>query len=76
MRRKRRAKESEILPVATSLIGKAKLGVCCPMADDHQHIVDILIAERAPHLRASPLWPVLRPLLYRMLDYAKARAMA
>lgn len=43
---------------------------------EHSHIVDILIAERAPRLRASPLWPVARPLLYRMLDYGKARALA
>lgn len=40
------------------------------------HIVDILIAERAPRLHASPLWPLLKPALYRMLDYAGARAMA
>lgn len=40
------------------------------------HIIDVLIAERAPKLAASPIWPVARPLLYQMLDYAKARAMA
>ena len=40
------------------------------------HIVDELIAERAPTLAASPAWPVLRPLLYAMLDYGKARRMA
>jgi putative hemolysin len=40
------------------------------------HIVDVLIAERAPTLAASPVWPVLRPLLYSFLDYAKARRMA
>ena len=40
------------------------------------HIVDVLIAERAPKLAASPAWPVLRPLLYSFLDYAKARRMA
>lgn len=40
------------------------------------HIVDVLIAERAPRLSASPAWPVLRPLLYALLDYAKARRMA
>jgi putative hemolysin len=40
------------------------------------HIVDVLIAERAPRLAASPAWPVLRPLLYALLDYAKARRMA
>lgn len=40
------------------------------------HIVDVLIAERAPRLAASPTWPLLRPLLYGLLDYAKARRLA
>ncbi len=40
------------------------------------HIVDVLIAERAPTLAASPAWPLLRPLLYSFLDYDKARRMA
>lgn len=42
----------------------------------HDHIVDVLIAERAPKLSSSPAWPLLRPLLYAMLDYGKARRMA
>lgn len=40
------------------------------------HIVDVLIAERAPRLAASAGWPVLRPLLYAGLHYRSARAMA
>ena len=40
------------------------------------HIVDVLIEERAPKLSASPVWPLVRPALYRLLDYRKARAMA
>ena len=40
------------------------------------HIVDVLIAERAPRLAASPAWPLARPLLYRLLNYRKARTMA
>jgi len=40
------------------------------------HIVDRLIAERAPKLAATPIWPLLRPLLYSVLDYGKARRMA
>ncbi len=40
------------------------------------HIVDVLIEERCPKLRASPVWPVARPLLYSLLGYGKARAMA
>jgi putative hemolysin len=41
-----------------------------------KHIVDALIEERAPHLSSGRLWPVLRPLLYTVLNYAKARSMA
>ena len=40
------------------------------------HIVDVLIAERAPRLRASWAWPLARPPLYALLGYRKARAMA
>ncbi|MGH7028657.1 1-acyl-sn-glycerol-3-phosphate acyltransferase [Brevundimonas sp.] len=40
------------------------------------HIVDVLIAERAPRLTGSAAWPAVRPLLYRLLDYNRARAMA
>jgi putative hemolysin len=40
------------------------------------HIVDVLIAERAPRLTASAVWPLVKPALYGILDYAKARAMA
>ncbi|MES2723821.1 MAG: 1-acyl-sn-glycerol-3-phosphate acyltransferase [Pseudomonadota bacterium] len=42
----------------------------------HDHIVDTLIAERAPKLSGGVAWPLLRPLLYRLLDYRKARSMA
>lgn len=40
------------------------------------HIVDVLIAERAPRLTGSFLWPVVRPGLYGLLGYGKARRMA
>ena len=40
------------------------------------HIIDTLIAERAPRLTGSPAWPLLKPALYRLLDYRKARVMA
>ena len=40
------------------------------------HIVDLLIAERAPRLSTSRAWPLVRPALYALLDYQKARAMA
>jgi putative hemolysin len=41
-----------------------------------KHIVDVLIEERAPHLSNGPYWPLLRPLLYTVLNYNKARTMA
>ena len=40
------------------------------------HIVDVLIRERAPRLAAHPAWPLLRPALYRLLNYRRARTMA
>ncbi|WP_295185077.1 1-acyl-sn-glycerol-3-phosphate acyltransferase [uncultured Brevundimonas sp.] len=40
------------------------------------HIVDVLIAERAPRLTTSPLWPVVRPALYGVLGYGAAVRMA
>ena len=40
------------------------------------HIIDVLIAERAPRLTGSFAWPAVRPALYAMLNYAKARRMA
>lgn len=42
----------------------------------HDHVVDVLIAERAPNLTGHPAWPLLRPALYSLLDYGKARRMA
>lgn len=41
-----------------------------------KHIVDVLIEERAPKLSAGAAWPVLRPLLYTVLNYDKAVRMA
>ncbi|MBS0386579.1 MAG: 1-acyl-sn-glycerol-3-phosphate acyltransferase [Proteobacteria bacterium] len=41
-----------------------------------KHIVDVLIEERAPRLSNGPLWPILRPALYSVLNYDKARFMA
>lgn len=45
-------------------------------ARSRPHIVDVLIAERAPRLTASGLWPLYRPFLYRLLNYGEARRMA
>jgi len=41
-----------------------------------EHVVDVLIAERAPRLTHWPVWPVIRPVLYGILGYGPARAMA
>jgi len=40
------------------------------------HIVDVLIAERAPRLTRSLFWPVIRPVLYKLLNYRAAVDMA
>ena len=40
------------------------------------HVVDVLIEERAPKLAGSPAWPLIRPPLYALLGYRKARRMA
>lgn len=40
------------------------------------HIVDQLIAERGEKLVASRAWPLVKPLLYRVLHYAEAVRMA
>ncbi len=41
-----------------------------------KHIVDVLLEERAPTLSASPLWPMIGPLLRALLHYRKAREVA
>jgi putative hemolysin len=45
-------------------------------ARPRDHIIDVLIAERAPKFAATPAWPLIRPLLYAVLDYRKAVRMA
>jgi len=40
------------------------------------HIIDVLIAERAPRLAKSAAWPIARPALYALLGYRQARSMA
>ena len=44
--------------------------------DEAQHIVDALIEERAKWLRASPLWPLYKSVLYPLLLYRPAVGMA
>lgn len=45
------------------------------MIRSYSHIVDVLIEERAPRLVSSGFWPTLRPVLYAILGYEKARTM-
>jgi putative hemolysin len=40
------------------------------------HIVDILIEERCPSFVKHWTWPMLRPILYQLLGYKKARRWA
>ena len=50
--------------------------ISVPTSTPRSHIVDVLIEERAPKLSGSAAWPVVRPLLYALLGYGRARAMA
>ncbi len=45
-------------------------------AEADAHIVDQLIAERGQTLVKSPIWPILRPALYKVLHYDQAVRMA
>ncbi len=45
-------------------------------ANEDKHIVDVLIEERCPKLCESRSWPFVRPILYKLLGYTKARRMA
>jgi len=40
------------------------------------HICDVLIAERAPRLTTAWTWPLIRPALYKLLNYDAARRLA
>lgn len=62
-------------PSAMALARRRRLGDKQAMSPA-PHIVDVLIAERAPRLTGSAVWPLVRPALYGLLDYAKARRMA
>lgn len=42
----------------------------------NRHIVDVLIEERCPQLSSGWSWPLVRPVLYKMLGYRRARQMA
>ncbi|WP_309628949.1 1-acyl-sn-glycerol-3-phosphate acyltransferase [Brevundimonas sp.] len=40
------------------------------------HVVDVLIAERAPRLTGSVVWPLVRPAFHSILGYRQARELA
>lgn len=46
------------------------------LAEADEHIVDELIIERCPTFARHWSWPVMRPSLYSMLGYRRARDMA
>lgn len=45
-------------------------------AESDLHIVDELIQERCPSFTGHWTWPAMRPMLYSLLGYSRARAMA
>jgi len=47
-----------------------------PVSQTGIHIVDELIEERCPSFVDHWTWPAVRPLIYKLLDYRKARIMA
>ncbi len=54
----------------------SEVSTAAPARAGNTHIVDELIVERAPKLAGSAFWPLLRPPLYALLGYDRARAMA
>lgn len=52
------------------------LGAAIPRADNDVHIIDQMLAERTTTLSRHPLWPLLRPLLLRILHYREAIRLA
>ena len=64
----------------TEDIARAELGANAVFLDDVEasdlHIVDELIQERCPSFTGHWTWPAVRPMLYSLLGYARARAMA
>nr|WP_306269263.1 1-acyl-sn-glycerol-3-phosphate acyltransferase [Pararhizobium sp. IMCC3301] len=57
-------------------VSEARLAYSRAAVERHDHIVDVLIAERAIGLASHLSWPLIRPLLYRLLGYKRAVAMA
>ena len=49
---------------------------CARPGPGEVHIVDQMILERSEGLRSHPLWPVMRPFIYRILRYDEAVRLA
>lgn len=58
------------------MTASAPIPPAAPPDPARAHICDVLIAERAPRLTGSVVWPVVRPFLYRLLNYRHAVRMA
>ena len=57
-------------------VGKARSGAIGVNLDRPPHIADQLIAERGQRIVNSRFWPLLRPLLHKILHYREAVRMA
>ena len=60
----------------TLIVPTKKSAFLADVAISDDHIVDTLIKERCPSFVDHWSWPVMRPTLYGLLGYAKARRMA
>ena len=57
-------------------VGKARPGVVDLQLPRQPHIADQLIAERGQKIVNSRLWPLIKPVLYKILRYKEAVRMA
>ncbi len=57
-------------------VGEVRSPTLKMTAARNEHIADVLIAERGAKLVNSRFWPLLRPLLYKILHYEEAVRMA
>lgn len=57
-----------------SLPARSRTGSTRQLADPH--VVDVLISERGKQVMASPWWPFIKPVAYKILRYRSAVDMA
>lgn len=58
------------------LVSEARQARSRVAVKNHAHIVDVLIAERATGLASHWSWPIIRPMLYRLLGHKRAVTMS